>query len=102
MISKLITLANMLDKQLKIKIANDIDMLIKKYHPKNKQPQLSNDYFPIGQKGTEMGGNVDQENEVTEELNEEMEARDMEGFTEGMDNVIIDKNDNPGDKWGGK
>ena len=54
--------------------------------------QLGNTYYPIGQKGNEYGGNADQESEVAEELNEEMEARDMEGFTPGNDNLIIDKN----------
>jgi hypothetical protein len=38
---------------------------------------------------------ADQEPEAAEETNEEMEAREMDGFTSGNDNLIIDKNSNP-------
>jgi hypothetical protein len=93
----LIKLANTLDQHLQIKIADEIDVIVKKRFP---QQQIANDYLPLGQQGDEYGGNATQENEVTEELNEEMEARDMENYTPGQDNLIINKNDNPGDKWG--
>jgi len=61
--------------------------------------QLDNIYYPIGQKGPEMGGMADQESEASEELQEEMEARDQENYTPSNDNLIINKNDNPGDKF---
>lgn len=61
--------------------------------------QLQNQYYPIGQKGPEMGGNADQESEVSEEINDEMEAQEMEGHTPGNDNLVINKNDNVGDKF---
>ena len=53
--------------------------------------QLANEYHQLGQKGPEFGGDADQESEVPEELNEEMEAREMEGFTPGNDNLVVDK-----------
>ncbi len=55
--------------------------------------QLANEYFPEGDKGPQLGGNADQESEASEEINEDMEARDQENYTPGRDNLIIDKTD---------
>lgn len=51
------------------------------------------EYYPVGDKGPQLGGNADQESEVPEEANDEMEAMDMETYTPGKDNLIIDKNE---------
>ena len=40
-----------------------------------------------------VGANVAQGPEQPEEINEEMETRDMEGFTPGQDNLVINKNE---------
>ena len=63
------------------------------YKIRKTAEQLADKYFPLGQKGDEYGGNVNQENEVPEEINEEMEARDQENYQPGKDNIIIDKMD---------
>ncbi len=62
--------------------------------------QLLNKYYPLGQKGNEDGGNIDQQSEVAEEINDEMETKEMDGVTPGTDNLIIDKNNNPTDGFG--
>jgi hypothetical protein len=87
MIAILTKLANKLDKLQHYTIANEVDSLLK------NAEQLNNKYYPIGQKGDEYGGEADQDSEVAEEINEELEARDMEGYTPGTDNIIIDKMD---------
>lgn len=94
MLNKLIKLANKLDDMQQYKVAQHIDTLIK------FADQLQNTYHPVGQKGDEYGDNADQESEVSEEINDEMEAKDMEGYTPGNDNLIIDKNNNPTDGFG--
>lgn len=63
------------------------------YKIRKTAEQLANNYYPLGQKGDEYGGNANQENEVPEEINEDMEARDQENYTPGQDNIIIDKMD---------
>ena len=55
--------------------------------------QLLNEYYPEGDKGPQLGGNADQESEVTEEINDDMETRDQENYQPGKDNMIIDKMD---------
>ena len=87
MLTILIKLANKLDELQHCSTADEIDRLLK------NAEQLNNEYYPIGQKGDEYGGNADQESEVAEEINEELEAKDMEGYTPGTDNIIIDKMD---------
>lgn len=62
--------------------------------------QLANEYYYEGDKGPQLGGNADQESEVAEEVNEEMEAKEMEGNTPENDNLIINKNNNPTDGFG--
>lgn len=69
------------------------------YRIRKTAEQLANEYFPEGDKGPQLGGNADQESEVSEEINDEMEARDQENYTPGKDNLVINKNDNPGDKF---
>ena len=68
------------------------------YKIRKTAEQLANEYFPEGDKGPQLGGNADQESEVSEEINEEMEARDQENYQPGKDNLVINKNDN-GDKF---
>lgn len=53
--------------------------------------QLGNEYYPVGDKGPQLGGNVDQESEVAEESNDDMEVNDMENYTPGTDNIVVDK-----------
>lgn len=50
---------------------------------------IGNEYYEQGQELEDPR----QDNEAPDDLYEEMEARDMEGYTPGQDNVIIDKND---------
>lgn len=69
------------------------------YKIRKTAEQLANEYFPEGDKGPQLGGNADQENEAAEEINEEMETRDQENYTPGNDNLVIDKNTNPGEKF---
>jgi len=69
------------------------------YKIRKTAEQLANEYFPEGDKGPQLGGNADQESEVSEEINDEMEARDQENYTPSRDNLVINKNDNPGDKF---
>lgn len=69
------------------------------YKIRKTSEQLGNEYHPLGQKGDEYGGNADQESEVSEEINEELEARDQENYEPGKDNLVINKNDNPNDKF---
>jgi hypothetical protein len=61
--------------------------------------QLADIYYPEGDKGPQLGGNADQESETSEEINEDMEFQDQENYTPGNDNLVINKNDNPGDKF---
>lgn len=61
--------------------------------------QLANEYFPEGDKGPQFGGNADQEVESSEEINEDMEIQDQENYQPSKDNLVINKNDNPGDKF---
>jgi hypothetical protein len=63
------------------------------YKIRKTAEQLANEYFPEGDKGPQLGGNADQESEVSEEINEDMEARDQENYQPGKDNMIVDKMD---------
>lgn len=63
------------------------------YKIRKTAEQLANEYFPEGDKGPQLGGNADQESEVSEEINDEMEARDQENYQPGKDNMIVDKMD---------
>lgn len=63
------------------------------YKIRKTAEQLGNEYFPVGDKGPQFGGNADQENESPEEINDDMEIQDQENYTPGTDNMIIDKMD---------
>ncbi len=69
------------------------------YKLRKTAEQLGNEYFPVGDKGPQLGGNADQESESPEEINDDMETSDQENYQPGKDNIIINKNDNPGDKF---
>lgn len=53
--------------------------------------QMGNNYYPIGDKGPQLGGNADQESEVAEEINDAMESQDQDNFFPGKDNMVVDK-----------
>lgn len=69
------------------------------YKIRKTAEQLGNNYYPVGQKGDEYSGNADQDSESSEEINDEMETQEQENYQAGKDNIIINKNDNPGDKF---
>lgn len=69
------------------------------YKIRKTAEQLANEYFPVGDKGPELGGDADQESESPEEINDAMESQDQENYQPAKDNIIIDKNNNPGDKF---
>src|SRR5271163_3007487 len=98
MLFTLIKLANELDSIGQYRFANAIDLLIKNAIKADKLPTKKQ--YPLIPGGDDYSDTSDQKAEVTEELNEELEARDMEGYTPGNDNLIIDKNNNPTDGFG--
>lgn len=63
------------------------------YKIRKTAEQLGNEYFPVGDKGPQFGGNAEQENKSPEEINDDMETCDQENYTPGKDNMIIDKMD---------